>query len=237
MAIEFKEDVLMPSLEEKDVKLCQAGAAYIEELVRAGKIDKMGTATLTEVERKSMLGDRGDDYGLYAKHFLGEDVSKPEATRMRFAIPAVRGGVVQMRPLMKACNHDDADIRDTARRLCKMAGLTEGKDITRPQREKFGCPVMATGSSTPMNAAGRCRQLTETKGCNLKQGGEGDCNMTDADGLRCPMMKAGEGNPMDGWQGCAEHSKDGYCSLQAGVVKCNMVKDDDSEGRFEQMGK
>jgi hypothetical protein len=222
------EDILMPALEAKEITLCKAGAAYIEELIKAGKVNKTDAVRLTEIERKGMLGDKGGDYKLYAKHHLGEDLGKPEDTRMRFALPVVVDGVVHMRALMKACNHDNKEIRETARRLCKMGGLTEGKDIVRPTRNQFACPVMATGSSTPMNAAGRCRQLDAAK-CKLKNDGDGDCNMMDGDAMACPMMKAGEGNPMDGWQGCAEYGDDGYCGLQSGVVKCNMVKDSEEE--------
>jgi hypothetical protein len=117
---------LMPSLEEKDIRVNQAAVEVIKTLIMAGKVNTVDRLVFEEGDRRQILGAEGKDWKGYAGIHLAEDVTKPEDTRMRYMTPIVKDGIVYLKPLLKACGDRNEDVAAAAKQLCETAGVEVG---------------------------------------------------------------------------------------------------------------
>lgn len=218
------DDVLMPSLEDKQVVVNRRCVDEAKTLIGCLQVNKTEWPRMTEADRQAVLGET-KDWRAYGDLHLAVDESKPEGTRMRSLHQVIRAGVVYLQPLMKLAADGAPEVKAAAIELCKAAGIVEENSVGRPQRGVFACPVMAMGRSCPMNNAGRCAHLSDNDVCKISSL---KCPLA---GPACPLMAAGEGCPMDQWQGCAQLNAEGECGLQDSY--CQLVKTDE-EGEGEE---
>ena len=215
------EEVLMPSLEEKQLVVNPRCLDTARTLIGCLQVNKTDDLRYGSVERKALLVvDDEKSWKVFGDLHLVEDQGKPENTAMRYQHAVIKDGTVYLRPLMKLASSEDHEIKAAAIELCKKAGIMEENSVGRPQRGAFSCPVMAMGRGCPMNTAGRCAHMSDSADCKIA----GDA--CPLEGPACPLIKSGEGCPMDQWSGCAQLNKEGECGLGG---RCALVKADGDE--------
>lgn len=83
-------------------KLNAAGARNARAMIRAGKVNRTASWSISADDENAMLGPNGDDWANYAKWHLGEDPSAAEDTKARYKYPIGTSGEVY-RAALVAC--------------------------------------------------------------------------------------------------------------------------------------
>ena len=100
------------------MQLNSAGRAHAASLIAQGAYDATSDWSFSSDDGNALLGDGGDDWGNYAKWFLGEDTSAADDTKDRYGYPFGKGGKVYRSALtairQRAGQQDLTSIYDAA---------------------------------------------------------------------------------------------------------------------------
>lgn len=173
----------MPAFGRKWTSTCTKGFEHCLKLIGAGQVECKEPWSWTEADRQKCLGEKGDDWDMYGKCHLGEDQSKPEETRARYAAPCVKDGKCSKAALITIGTSDDdgeAPVARSARRLLKHIGMDED------ETKAAGFDVYRAGIEVCEEASRHAEQLIAGGRVSLS----GEWKFTEADGRKA----LGDGN-------------------------------------------